>query len=207
MRSGSRAGPSTGCASSRTARTIPTPDPRLRPAAEITIAAVERWHAKDDHLARHAPGEPGLASQRHRDRVHRRRRLEERAGLRASRHLHRHHRRQGQPAHHRRLRVELAGVFARWPVPARRADVRHGHDHQAAAESRRLRRSDLEAHRRRRRHQPHRVMGSRAERAALVARWPVRLLHRGEGRHHAPVPRRRAGGRRRSNRSRKASGG
>ena len=41
-------------------------------------------------------------------------------------------------AHHRRLRVELAGVFARRPVPARRAHVRHRHDHRAEAESRRL---------------------------------------------------------------------
>ena len=55
--------------------------------------------------------------------------------------------------------------------------------------------------------QSHRVVGSRAERSALVGGFEVRLLHRREGRHHARVPRRRSGRRARSSRSRRASGG
>ena len=99
-------------------------------------------------------------------------------------------RRRREAAHQRRLRVGLAVVFARRPVPAVGAHVRHRHDHREEAVARRLGRSDRVAGRRRRADQPHRVVGSRAERAALVGGFEVRLLHRREGRHHAPVPRR-----------------
>ncbi len=45
---------------------------------------------------------------------------------------------------------------------------------------------------RRRGHQPHREVGPRTERPALVRGWPPCVFHRGEGRHDARVPRGRS---------------
>ena len=192
MRRDSRAAPSTGCASSRTARTIRrpirarVPRPRLRspPSTAASRRPITSLGMRAANVAWHP--------ERQRDRVHGGRRVAERAGLRAARHLHRDDRRRGEAAHQRRLRVGLAVVFAGRAVPAVGAHVRHRHDHREEAVAWRLGRSDRLAGRRRRADQSHRVVGSRAERAALVAGFEVRLLHRRKGRHHAPVPRRRA---------------
>ena len=70
------------------------------------------------------------------------------------------------------------GFFAGRQVPVVRADVRHGHDHPAEAQSRRAARS-VRAVRVGgwRADQPHREMGSRARRLALVAGRKVPLFH------------------------------
>ena len=75
--------------------------------------------------------------------------------------------RRGEAAHQRRLRVELAVVFARRAVPVVRADVRHRHDHREEADARRLGRSDRVARRpaARRSISPRRGISSRTRRA------------------------------------------
>ena len=119
-RRASRAAPSTGCASSRTARTIRRPIRALRPAAEITITARRRRRSR--RRSRRSACAP---------RMWRGIRTASTIAFTADENWQNEQalrepdiytvttRRQGDAADQRRLRLELAGVFARRAVPAR----------------------------------------------------------------------------------------
>ena len=186
---------------------FPAPNLRARPRRADRGPAGRRRRGEGPRRHRPSPRRHRLASGRTTARVHGRSRLARRAEVRQRDALDGHDRRQGHAGHRRRLRPRRRRFLAGRQVPVLRAQLRHGHDHQAEAESRRVARPVRPAGRRRPGDQPHRELGSRAERRALVARRPVHLLQRRHRRREPSVPDVGAGRRRRAGDERTAAPG
>ena len=129
-----------------------------------------------------------LAPERPARRLHGRRRLPRRAEVRPRGSVDGDDRRQGDAPDERRRRARRHRFLAGRQVPLIRPVVRHRHDHQAETESWRTARSVYPARGRRRSGQPDALVGPRAQPDPMVARQPVHLLHRGDGRRGASVP-------------------
>ena len=174
----------------------PTADPRLRPAAEITVTAPDGSAARSLTTLGMRPGNVtwhpnGSAIAFTADENWRSEQMFESPDI---------------------YTVSTQGTVARltndgyvWSSLAYSPDGQYllaertfgtAHDHRPEAVARRLRRSAPVARGRRRGDQPHREVGPRAKRPALVRGWQARVFHRGKRRHDARVP--RGGSRRRA---------